>query len=66
MQTLIRFASVMEALPHMDPVDPRSERAVANRHFAFAGSVSPAAFPHSTITGLLEVLILAAFHMDQG
>ena len=34
MKTLIRFASVMEALPHMDPVDPGSDRAVAERRSA--------------------------------
>lgn len=45
MKTLIRFASVMEALPHMDPVDPRSHRGVANKRSAVAGSVSPAASP---------------------
>ena len=47
MKTLIRFASVMEALPHMDPVDPRSDRAAANRRFAFAGAGSLSAFPQA-------------------
>lgn len=47
MKTLIRFASVMEALPLMDPVDPRSDRAVANRRFAVAFSGSPAASPQA-------------------
>ena len=47
MKTLIRFASVMEALLHMDPVDPRFDRPVANKRSAFAGSVSPAAFPQA-------------------
>lgn len=45
MKTLIRFASVMEALPHMDPVDPRFDHAAATRLAAFSGSVSPSAFP---------------------
>ena len=44
MKTLIRFASVMEALPLMDPVDPRSDRAVAEKLSAVAGSGSPSAF----------------------
>lgn len=43
MKILIRFASVMEALPHMDPVDPRSEPGVATRLFAVAYSGSPSA-----------------------
>lgn len=47
MKTLIRFASVMEALPYMDPVDPRFDRTVANKRSAFAGSVSPSVFPQS-------------------
>lgn len=47
MKTLIRFASVMEALPLMDPVDPRFDHGAANRFSAFAGSVSPAAFPQA-------------------
>jgi hypothetical protein len=44
MKTLNRFASVMEALHHMDPVDPRSHRGVATKRSAFAGSGSPSAF----------------------
>lgn len=47
MKTLNRFASVMEALPHMDPVDPRSDRAAAIRRSAFAGTGSPSAFPQA-------------------
>lgn len=47
MKTLIRFASVMEALPQIDPVDPRSDRGLATRLFAVAGSGSPAAFPQA-------------------
>lgn len=47
MKTLIRFASVMEALPQMDPVDPRSDRGLATRLFAVAGSVSQSASPHA-------------------
>ena len=47
MKTLNRFASVMEALPHMDPVDPRFDHSAANRCSAFAGSVSPSAFPQA-------------------
>lgn len=47
MKTLTRFDSVMEALPYMDPVDPRSDRAVAEKRSAVAGSVSPAASPQA-------------------
>jgi hypothetical protein len=47
MKTLIRFASVMEELPLLDPVDPRSDRALPNRSPAFAGSGSPSAFPQA-------------------
>lgn len=45
MKTLIRFASGMEALPHMDPVDPRSDRTAPNRLSAVAYSGSPSASP---------------------
>lgn len=44
MKTLIRFASLMEALPHMDPVDPRFEHTAPNRRSAFPRSGSPSAF----------------------
>lgn len=44
MKTLNRFASVMEALRRMDPVDPPSDHIAPNRLSAFAGSVSPSAF----------------------
>lgn len=47
MKTLIRFASVMEALPHMDPVDPRFDHSLATRCSAFSGSGSPAASPQA-------------------
>lgn len=47
MKTLNRFASVMEALPHMDPVDPRFDHTEADRRSAFAGSSSPSAFPQA-------------------
>lgn len=47
MKTLIRFASGMEALPDMDPVDTRSDRAVAKRRSAVAGSDSSSAFPQA-------------------
>lgn len=47
MKTLIRFASGMEALPHMDPVDPRFDHIAPNRFSAFAGSVSPSAPPQA-------------------
>lgn len=47
MKTLNRFASVMEALPNMDPVDPRSDGTLSTGHHSFAGSVSPAAFPQA-------------------
>lgn len=45
MKTLIRFASLMEALPHMDPVDPRFDHTAPNRLFALSCSGSPAAPP---------------------
>ncbi len=44
MKTLNRFASVLEALPHMDPVDPRFAHTAANRRSAFPRSGSPSAF----------------------
>ncbi|MCC8934883.1 hypothetical protein [Rhizobium sp. 'Codium 1'] len=44
MKTFIRFASIMEALPLMDPVDPRLDHTAATKRYAFAGSGSPAAF----------------------
>lgn len=47
MKTLIRFASVMEAPPHMYPVDPRVDDTAADSRFAFAGSGSPSAFPQA-------------------
>jgi len=47
MKTLIRFASLMEALPHMDPVDPRLDYSAATRRSAFAYSGSPSAFPQA-------------------
>ncbi len=47
MKTLIRFASVMEALPQMDPVDPRSDRGVVTRRSAFAGACSTSVFPQA-------------------
>jgi hypothetical protein len=47
MKTLNRFASVMEALPHIDPVDPRFDNTAATRRSAFAGSGSPSAFPQA-------------------
>ena len=47
MKTLIRFASVMEALPLMDPVDPRFDHSAATRHSAFAGAGPRSAFPQT-------------------
>lgn len=47
MKTLIRFASLMEALPHLDPVDPRLDQTAPNRFSAFAGFVSPSASPQA-------------------
>lgn len=47
MKTLNRFASVMEALPLMDPVDPSFDHAVAKRRSALAGSGSLSAFPQA-------------------
>ena len=47
MMTLNRFASVLEALPHMDPVDPCSDRELATRLFALSCSGSPAASPQA-------------------
>jgi hypothetical protein len=47
MKTLNRFASVMEALPNMDPVDPSSDGTLSTGHHAVAGSGSPSAFPQA-------------------
>lgn len=47
MKTLNRFASVMEALSLMDPVDPHLDHTVATRRSAFAGPASPAASPQA-------------------
>ena len=44
MKTLIRFASVLEALPVIDSVDPGFDHSVATRRSAFAGSGSLSAF----------------------
>jgi len=47
MTTLNRFASVMEALPLMDPVDPSVDHAIASRRSAFAGPGLPTAYPQA-------------------
>ena len=47
MMTLNRFASVLEALPHMDPVDPSFDHTALNRRSAFPRSGSPAASPQA-------------------